>query len=196
MILLGSPKCWMDGVTRQLGCVDLVARSYGHPMPKEVDARSRVIPRLIAACPDVEPHWLTERLTDDDDLPYIQASALARAVVAGRTAGDLEGLPFLFDEAERILADGDPDERELIVAGFLEDLQGAIGWAGADAHPFYVLLGPRCRAAWDELIILWQSIREKKSSGELPPGPFDAGTPVIDDPELRRIFQGTHWPPK
>jgi hypothetical protein len=117
-------------------------------------------------------------------------------VVAGHSAGDIDCLSQLLDEAESILVNGGPDERALIVEGFLEDLQGATGWARAEAEPFYALLGPRCRAAWDHLVVLWTSIREKKASGELPPGPFDSSMPDIEDPELRRIFQSTYRPPK
>lgn len=164
-------------------------------MQQAPDAASQVIPRLIAACPALEPRWLAERSDGDSDLPYIQTSALARAVVAGLSAGDLECLSELLDEAERILVNGGPDEQALIVAGFLEDLQFAIGWARADTEPFYALLGPRCRAAWDDLVVLWNSIREKKASGELPPGPFDSSMPNIQDPELRRIFQAIYRHP-
>jgi hypothetical protein len=160
------------------------------------DAAGHVIPLLIAACPAIELRWRAERSANDAGLEYAQISALARAVAAAHVDDDLDCLARLFDEAENILVTGGPGERALIVEGFLEDLQSAIGWAGGEVEPVYALLGPRCRVAWDDLIALWNSIREKKASGELPRGPFDSGIPNIEDPELRRIFRSIQRPRK
>jgi len=74
-------------------------------------------------------------------------------------------------------------------------LQGAIGWAELDPAPFYELLGPKSKAAWDDLHRMWAVIKQKKALGELPPGPFESGLPEIKDPQLRTIFQSLYRAP-
>lgn len=127
-----------------------------------------LIRRLLSACPRLGAEWLEAR-ADDDDLPlaYLQASALARVVAANAGHGETAGFDELFAEVERILAFGTEPDRELIVVGFLEDLQG---WAGEDRDAVRPWLGALARMEWDALLYFWAEIARKKASGELPPG--------------------------
>ncbi|MGH7686777.1 MAG: DUF7674 family protein [Candidatus Dormibacteria bacterium] len=165
-------------------------------MPNAEEAVSPVISRLLAACPDLESYWQAERNRLDAGLPYSQVAALARAIVVAHSGGVARCISELFDEAESTLSEGNSEERALMVVGLLEDTQGALRWARLDPAPLYEMLGPRCRAAWDSVLALWSEIAQKKQSGELPPGPFDAGESDISDPELRRIFRATYRPPE
>lgn len=127
-----------------------------------------LIRRLLAACPQLEAEWLQAR-ADDDELPlsYLQASALARVVVAGAVRGETAGFDELFAEVERILAFGTAHDRELMVVGFLEDLQR---WAGEHRDALRPWLGALALTEWDRLLYFWAGIGRRKASGELPPG--------------------------
>jgi hypothetical protein len=121
---------------------------------------------------------------------------LAEVVVEAVQEGDTHCFKALFEEVEAIIGAGTPDQRELVIAGFLEDLQGALGSAGIELNAMEPWLGPRAHVAWIELVNMWADIRRKKASGELPPGPFDFSQPEIQDPTLRRIFRQVYRPPQ
>jgi hypothetical protein len=161
----------------------------------EPGAGAEVVTRLVASRPRLEVRFQRQRFDDDEELPYVQVAALARAVVESFGEGDTEEFGSLFEVVEQILEDGTEYERELVVVGFLEDVQGALGWAGLGLTAFDPWLGPSATTAWNDLIRLWDRIRAKKAAGELPPGPFDHGVPEINDPGLRTIFQSIHRPP-
>jgi hypothetical protein len=101
----------------------------------------------VGACPGLGEVWQRERVDDDEaPLPYAIAAALAHSVVRRHAEGDRECLSSLFRDLEEMLASEGIalEDKNLLVVGFIEDLQGAIGWAGVDAKPLYALLGP-CR---------------------------------------------------
>ena len=159
--------------------------------------RLAVIERLLATCPQLRDRWQQSRTDDDDEpLSYPQAATLAEVVVEAFQAGDTLCFEALFAVVEGVIETGTPDERELVIVGFLEDLQGALGWAGLEQDAMERWLGPQAREAWIELHKFWAEIRRKKASGELPPGPFDAGLPEVKDPKLRRIMRQAHRPPQ
>jgi hypothetical protein len=144
----------------------------------------------------LEAAWTQERIDDQEEpLPYMQASALAQVVAAAYSKGQTACFAALFSEVESVVTAGTPEEQDLVVVGFLEDLQGAMGWAGLDAEAIRVWLGPKSYEAWDGLIEMWKDIAKKKASGELPPGPFDSHGPEIKDPKLKGIFRSIQRPP-
>jgi hypothetical protein len=167
-------------------------RPPGRRYPRWMSEREP-IRRLLAACPRLEAEWQGQRVDDDDGpLPYMQAGALARVVVASLGRGDTEGFDALFAEVERILAFGSGADKELVVVGFLEDLQGALGWAGAEPDALRPWLGGVAGREWDGLTRFWAEVQARKASGELP---RDSATAEPDDPALRRIRRGLHRPP-
>src|SRR5260370_33516609 len=160
-------------------------------------ARIAVVSRLLAMCPHMKQRWQEVRTDDDEEpLEYMQAASLAEVVVEAFQAGDAGCVKALFEEVEVVLGSGTSDQRELVIVGFLEDLQGALGWAGFEVNAMEQWLGPQARESWIELIKMWAGIRRKKASGELPRGPFDASHPQINDPALRRIFRQVYRPPQ
>jgi hypothetical protein len=155
-----------------------------------------LISRLLTACPELEEAWTQERTDDQEEpLPYLQASTLAQVVAAAYSKGQTACFAALFSDVESLVITGTPEEQELVVAGFLEDLQGAMGWAGLEADAIREWLGPKSRDAWDGLIEMWKDIAKKKASGELPPGPFDTQLPDMKDSKLMKIFRSIQRPP-
>ena len=155
-----------------------------------------LISRLLGACPALEEAWVHEQADDQDEqLPYMQASALAQVVASAYSRGQTACFAALFSEVESVVIAGTPQEQDLVVVGFLEDLQGAMGWAGLEADAIREWLGPKSLQAWDGLIEMWKDIAKKKASGELPPGPFDAQLPHIKDSKLKKIFRSIQRPP-
>lgn len=159
------------------------------------DVGEGVLTLLVAGRPHLQARFQHQRFDDDEDLPYIQVAALARAVVESLGEGDTREFGSLFEVVEQILEGGTQYQRELVVVGLLEDLQGALGWAGVERTALDLWLGPLAVEAWNNLIRFWDDIRAKKAAGELPRGPFDEGFPEIDDPKLRTIIQGIYRPP-
>lgn len=155
-----------------------------------------LISRLLTACPELEEAWTQERTDDQEEpLPYLQASTLAQVVSAAYSKGQTICFAALFSEVESVVTAGAPEEQDLVVVGFLEDLQGAMGWAGLEADAIREWLGPKSREAWDGLIEMWKDIAKKNASGELPPGPFDTQFPDIKDSKLKKIFRSIQRPP-
>jgi len=163
----------------------------------DAGARLAVIDRLLATCPQLKERWNQSRTDDDEEpLAYPQAATLAEVVVEALKTGDTSCFKALFDEVEWIITAGTPNERELVIVGFLEDLQGALGWTDLDETEVEPWLGPQAREAWSELLKMWADIRRKKASGELPRGPFDDSLPEVKDSKLRRIFRQIYRPPQ
>jgi hypothetical protein len=133
--------------------------------------------------------------SDEEPMPYAMAAALARSVVRRYSEGERECLSGLFRDLEEMLgsAGTTPEDRNLLVVGFIEDLQNVIGWAGLDAKPFYALLGPISRSEWDDLVRMWDELAKKQASGELP---ASGSMPDVKDPQLREILQQIFRPPK
>lgn len=157
-------------------------------------AGADVVARLVATRPRLEARFQRQRLDDDEDLPYIQVAAVARAVVESFREGDTEEFSGLFEEVERVLNDGRDEERDLVVVGFLEDVQGALAWAGLDLNALERWLRPAAARAWNDLIELWDAVRARKAARELPAGPFDHDVPEVEDPELRTILRSIYRP--
>jgi hypothetical protein len=141
--------------------------------------------------------WQQERLdgmdTDPSNpLPYLQASALAHVVVEALVSGNRSCLPALFNRFEDLLTTGPEEDLNLLVVGFIEDLQGALGWAKFDPTPIYAYLGPTSRLKWDDLLRSWEALRKRQASE--PRRDLDA-MPHVTDPKLRRIVQDIYRPP-
>ena len=140
--------------------------------------------------------WQQERLDRMDidptnPLPYLQASALAHVVVESFASGNRSCLPGLFKRLEDLLTTGPEEDLNLLVVGFIEDLQGELGWAKLDPTPIYAYLGPTSRLKWDELIRSWEALRMRQASK--PRRDLDA-MPPMTDPKLQKIVQNLYRP--
>jgi hypothetical protein len=132
-------------------------------------------------------------MDDDPDSPlsYMQTAALAQVVVDAFTAGNRECCRSVFERLEQLLTSPlDQADRNLLIVGFLEDLQGCIGWARLPAEPIYELLGEKSRAHWDSLNTLWEDIGRWKLNGTR------SAAPDVNDLELRKIVRSLYRPPR
>lgn len=109
--------------------------------------------------------------------PYAILGELAQRMVASMQLDETAHFDNVFDTVESILGSAAPETRDLIIVGFLEDLQnislnGALGLAAWTSW-----LGRNTREAWDTLEALW--------SGRLSPAQFNdaiSGGPSRPDP--------------
>jgi hypothetical protein len=159
-------------------------------------ATHELIAHLLACYPALTNDWERERrdrgdTRPNDPLDYIQAAALAQVVTDAFRAGNRECLPALFNCLEDLLSTRPMADRDLLVVGFLEDLQGVIGWAKLDPRPFYDLLGPKSRSAWDNLVTSWENLKSSDSSAEVRDA-IDG----VNDSALRKHLRGIYRPPK
>jgi len=128
----------------------------------------------------------------DNPLPYMQTAALAQVVLDAYVAEDRVCLPRLFAVLEELLTTLPAAERDLLIVGFLEDLQSAIAWAKFEPTDFYAWLGPRSRRRWDELERFWDDVHKWKAAQ--PSSSFNPAD--INDPKLRKMLRGLYRPLK
>lgn len=136
---------------------------------------------MVTACKEFQPAWEKhqgwwggERAGHYNDL-----GALATWLVAEVGAGRTECLRAVARVFEDLLATRDRELRDLLVVGFLEDVQNVAVNGGLSPDIFGLALGPRAQMAWDELVVLWHG---KDRSGW-------PGTKLADNEEFegRRI---------
>lgn len=122
-----------------------------------MSSNADAVARLIRVCPGFKDRW-EAHVVQWERQPagyYNDLGALAHWVVDRMAVSDLACLPELFREFEAILDGANEDTRDLLVVGFLEDLQNIA--ANREIEPDLVLpfLGPLSRAGWFELIASW-----------------------------------------
>jgi hypothetical protein len=123
-----------------------------------------VVDRLLAMCPgfiDSKPFRNYVETDGDMELHYVVLGYFAEWVVQKVSSRNLECLDALFREVEALLKTASEDARQLIVIGFIEDLQDyCVLYPDAsdrlDPDLILPLLGPKARSAWFHLIAyLW-----------------------------------------
>ena len=97
---------------------------------------------------------------------YIVLAELANHLVDKKRAGQTDGFDDLFNVVETLLGGASPDARDLIIVGFLEDIQNVWLNAGGDLASWTRWLGSSTASAWAALIKMW--------SGEMPPDQFNS----------------------
>jgi hypothetical protein len=142
---------------------------------RELDAdellnRLRTAYPSLAALDDVEAaEW------DGEPVPhYVRVGRLAfhLADLAGEERVDRLGPALAL--AEDAIENGDAYTRELATVGLLEDLQNAClqPKAGIRLVDVRALLGPKSKAAWDDLMTFWHGkpgeARRRLSPGSIP----------------------------
>jgi hypothetical protein len=127
---------------------------FRHDGPIEAD----VMPRLVAEFPDFRPRWEKhlefwegEPAGNYNDITQFVYFVVRDVYPSGKT----EEVQQAFDLMEYWLKNGNESVRELIVIGFLEDLQNLASRQGFGKEAFVPFLGPKSREAWDELERFW-----------------------------------------
>jgi hypothetical protein len=118
---------------------------------------SEAVRRVVSVCPGFQDVWRQHLNFAHDEGEYIHINVLAEWVVDQATARNLECLPELFAEVERILDGASRSVWNLMVIGMLEDIQlFALGKLepkpGFDPDVVLGLLGPQSRREWFRLI--------------------------------------------
>ena len=132
----------------------LAGGAYAHlPELSQADAVSL----LVRACKEFQPAWEKHQQEWGAEPAghYNDLGALATWLVTEVGAGRTECLRAVARVFEDLLATRDRELRELLVVGFLEDVQNVAVNGGLSPDIFGVALGPRGRMAWDELVVLW-----------------------------------------
>jgi hypothetical protein len=127
---------------------------YSHDGPTQAE----VIPRLIAEFPELKTRWEKHLESWEGESPgsYIGISLFVHFVIEDLYAGGkTEDVQRVFDLMENWLNSGSPNVRELVVTGFLEDLQKFASQQPFGKEAFVPFLGPKSREAWDDLERFW-----------------------------------------
>ena len=125
-----------------------------HGKPTAAD----IMPRLLDEFPGFRPQW-EEHLAYWNGEPagnYNDIAEFARFVVKELYPnGQIERVQHAFDMMEDWLIDGDKDLGDLVVVGFLEDVQILASSQALGSAAFVPFLRPKSRDAWNELERVW-----------------------------------------
>lgn len=127
---------------------------HQHDGPTEAE----VMPRLVAEFPGFRPRW-EKHLEFWEGEPagnYNDITQFVYFVVKDLFLnGELEQVQHAFDRMEDWLQNGNESVRELVVIGFLEDLQNLASRHALSKEAFVRFLGPNSRQAWDDIERFW-----------------------------------------
>ena len=128
--------------------------SYHHDGPTEAE----IMPQLVAEFPGFHARW-EKHLAFWDGEPagsYNDIREFVWFVVEDLyPSGKAEEVQRVFDLMEHWLKTGHAKVQELVVIGFLEDLQNLASQQPFGKEAFIPFLGPKSREAWDDLERFW-----------------------------------------
>jgi hypothetical protein len=119
---------------------------------------------LARSVPQLDAAWQSAQ--HEVDLPYVALGELAGRIIELDQLDPRPDWMPLFVDVESRLGAADPITRELLIVGFLEDLQNITMNTGHDLARWGPLLGPLTREAWTALVGVWQ--------GKMSPMRFNA----------------------
>jgi len=122
--------------------------------------------QLAASNAEIRALW-DERVRRGDvgpDLPYVAMGMLAALLVDAVTGPSID-LSDFFRDLERRLTEVPPTTRNLLIVGFLEDLQNLSVNRGIPPASWRKWLGPASQEAWSMIEGLW--------SGSVSPAQFN-----------------------
>jgi hypothetical protein len=119
--------------------------------------KSQAVERLVAVCSGFNDAWQAHRdwWKGEPAGDYNDLGALAQWVVDRMAAGEHDCFATLFSELEALLSNASPKLRDLLVVGFLEDIQNVSTNRGIDPDVVLPFLGRESRRGWFDLIRLW-----------------------------------------
>jgi hypothetical protein len=126
--------------------------------PRSGPTLADVMSRLVEEFPGFRPRW-EKHLALWKGEPagnYIDIAEFAHFVVEELYASGEPGrVQHAFDLMEGWLANGDRGVSDLVIIGFLEDVQNIASWQTFGREAFVQFLGPKSRDAWNELERVW-----------------------------------------
>lgn len=123
--------------------------------PTEAD----IISRLLKEFPDFQSRWHEHKAFWEDEAAgsYNDVSVFVHFLVEELyPSGDAKRVQLAFNLFEGWLCTGDPRIQDLVVLGFLEDIQTLASWQPFGPEVFVPFLGPKSRGAWKELQKVWE----------------------------------------
>ena len=120
---------------------------------------TQVVFLLLEACPSARPRW-EEHLAwwkGEDAGAFNDVAVFAHHIVDSYSNGLTDEYPAFFAAVERILEEGDEQARRLASIGALEDIQTISTHRTFGPAAFVGWLGPKSRAAWDEIDAVWRA---------------------------------------
>jgi hypothetical protein len=127
---------------------------YRHDGPTEAE----VMPRLVAEFPAFAPRWEKHLESREGKSPgsYIGIALFVRFVIQDLyPGGKTEEVQRAFDLMEDWLKNGYVNVQELVVIGFLENLQNLASQQPFGKEGFIPFLGLKSREAWGDLEKFW-----------------------------------------
>ena len=123
---------------------------------------------LIRTAPTFESHWRTQVAEEPElgELPYTAVGRLAKHIVDDLRLDPAARLETTFETVETLITTGGPKCRNLLIVGFLEDLQNASLYAEVPLDFWKHWLGRETADAWSWLIEVWE--------GRMSPADFNA----------------------
>jgi hypothetical protein len=119
---------------------------------------AEIMPRLVEEFPEFRPRWEQHLSSWKGKAAggYNDISVFAHFVVEELyPSGKTQELQRAFDLMEQWLVNGNNKVRELVVIGFLEDVQNIASWQPFGRAVFIPFLGPQARDAWNEIERVW-----------------------------------------
>ena len=119
---------------------------------------AEIMPRLVEEFPGFRSRWEKhlELWKGEPAGGYNDISQFAHFVVEELyPSGQTEEVQRVFDLMEQWLVNGNKKVRDIVVIGFLEDLQNIASWQPFGRAVFIPFLRPQSRDAWNEIERVW-----------------------------------------
>lgn len=115
-----------------------------------------MLPLVVEADPDFQVTLSDFRKRANGAQPtYVELGALARHLLGQLDQGETDRFPAVFGVVEQWIDKGDPYVVNAAVVGLLETIQNICSHGPDSADRFLPWLGPKSRAAWEDLNSFW-----------------------------------------
>jgi hypothetical protein len=124
----------------------------------DVIQKNQIMPLVLARCLGFRPIWNKHRefWQDEEAGIYNDLAQFANFIVDCYAQKDTEQVVAAFRLVEELLDGGDEEVRNAAAIGFLEDVTNIASWKPFKAVVFVQWLGPKSKAAWDEIEEMWR----------------------------------------
>ena len=118
----------------------------------------KLIEKFLLLCPEFRAKW-DEHVAywgDQERGEYTDIAEFAHFLVDSYAHQRTESFPRIFSEIERLLTEGDPNVKELVSVGLLEDIQTIASHHEFGSEAFTRWLEPTSRQVWYEIAKMWE----------------------------------------
>ena len=160
-------------------------------------AKQEDVEKIIAAVPGFQTQWqefLKEWEKETSPPWYLGMGDLAHYIVEKYAEGTTTEFPDLFASVEALLHKPDPELKNLITVGLLEDIQNVASHRDFGAAPFLQWLGPRSLVVWNEINAYMKRVSDWAAKQDPGRDAFDAGKALlqVENPQLKKIIESMY----